>query len=226
MTIQATLSGSGFTKPTLTFGVTNLQAALESFKNFSVADLVGVISRVVELLQSSDIDGLNTPIPVVNQTPNDILNVVGGLAKAAEELLAGPDLDLLNAKILELETLLNSLGGTPEQNDAVLKQIQGVKSFQNPDHVYQLGLPAFSSAITITGASNPANSAIVITTTSTSRLSNGQKVTIMESLETLTRTALTLPRCSRQLHSNFTRTQSLPLLNEAMESIRVAVAGI
>ena len=55
---------------------------------------------------------------------------VGGLAKAAEELLAGPDLNLLNAKILELETLLNSLGGTPEQNDAVMEQIQAVKSFQ------------------------------------------------------------------------------------------------
>ncbi len=176
MSIEATLSGSGFTKPTITFGVNNLQAALETFKNFSVADLVGVIQRVVELLQNSDIDGLNTPIPVINQTPNDILNVVGGLAKAAEELLAGPDLDLLNAKILELETLLNSLGGTPEQNDAVMEQIRSVKATQNPDHVYKLDLPQF--ALAITGASNPANSAIVITTSSTSRLTNGQSVTI------------------------------------------------
>ena len=147
MTIQLALSGSGFTKPTLTFGVTNLQAALESFKNFSVADLVGVISRVVELLQNSDIDGLNTPIPVVNQTPNDILNVVGGLAKAAEELLAGPDLELLDANILELETLLKSLGGTPEQNDAVMNQIVGVKASSNPDHVYQLSVPGVSVVI-------------------------------------------------------------------------------
>ncbi len=176
MTITASLSGSGFNKPTVAFGVSNLQAALESFKNFSVADLVGVIQRVVELLQNSDIDGLNTPIPVINQTPNDVLNVVGGLAKAAEELLAGPDLDLLNAKILELETLLNKLGGTPEQNNAVMQQVESVKATQNPDHVYRLDLPQF--ALAVTGASNPANAAIVITTSSTSRLSSGQSVTI------------------------------------------------
>ncbi len=140
MNIGLTLSGSGFIKPTLTYGVTNFQAALESFKNFSFADLVGVIQRVVELLQSSDISGLNTPIPVINKTPNDILDVVGGLSKAAEELLKGPDLTVLNARILELETLVTKLAGTPSQNNAVKDQIAGVKSAANPNHAYQVSL--------------------------------------------------------------------------------------
>jgi hypothetical protein len=111
-------------KPKLTYGVTNLQAALSSFKNFSLSDLVQVIQQVVELLKNSDIDGLNTVIPVVNQTPNEILNVVDSLAKAAEELLKGPDLNLINTKILELETLLTNLAGTPSQNTAVRDQIE------------------------------------------------------------------------------------------------------
>ncbi len=80
---------NGSLKPQLSYGVPNLKAALSSFKDFSVTDLVQVIQRVVDLLQSSDIQGLNTPIPVINQTPNQILNVVDGLAKAAEELLTG-----------------------------------------------------------------------------------------------------------------------------------------
>ncbi len=105
MTIQASLVNQvGSLKPTLSYGVTNLEAAVSSFKNFSMTDLVSVIQRVVALLKNSDIQGLNTPIPVINQTPNDILDVVDGLAKAADELLAGPNLDLLNTKISELET--------------------------------------------------------------------------------------------------------------------------
>lgn len=60
--------------------MTNLQAALSSFKDFSIADLIVVIQRVVELLQNSDLNGVSTKIPVVNRTPNEILDVVDGLA--------------------------------------------------------------------------------------------------------------------------------------------------
>jgi hypothetical protein len=145
----------------LTFGVTNLQAALSSFKNFSIADLVGVIQRVVELLRSSDIQGFNTPIPVINQTPNDILNVVGGLAKAAEELLAGPDLELLNAKILELDSLLTNLAGTPSQNDDVHDQISAVKSAANPNHAYKLNVAGIATLPNITANDLPLDSPAV-----------------------------------------------------------------
>ncbi len=135
MNIQMTLSGTGVTtKPTLTYGVTNLQAALESFRNFSVTDLVQVIQRVVDLLQSSDIQGLNTPIPIVNQTPNQILNIVDGLAKAAEELLSGPDVNLLNAKIAEIESLFTKLGATPSLAKAIRDQISAVKTAAQPNH--------------------------------------------------------------------------------------------
>ena len=91
LVIEASIANQpGSLKPNLSYGVSNLQEALAEFKNFSIADLVGVIQRVVEMLQSSDLDGLNTPIPVINKTPNDVLDVIGGLADAAAELLKGP----------------------------------------------------------------------------------------------------------------------------------------
>ncbi|MCC6508377.1 MAG: hypothetical protein IT423_04670, partial [Pirellulaceae bacterium] len=127
-------------KPNLQFQVDNFQAALSSFKDFSVADLVGVIQRVVELLKSSDLSGLNTVVPVVNKTPNEILDVVGSLADAAAELLGGPDAELIDAKILELEELLTRLGGTPEQIETVREQIAKIKSAANPNHVFRLSL--------------------------------------------------------------------------------------
>ena len=153
--IGMTLSGVGFVKPTVTFDVDNLQAALSSFKNFSVNDLVQVIQRVVELLQSSDLKGLNTPIPVINQTPNDILNVVGALSKAAEKLLAGPDVELLNAKILEMERLFERLSGTPSQTEAIRALIANVKSAANPNHAYALSAPGIAPLANVTPAELP-----------------------------------------------------------------------
>ncbi|WP_372894369.1 LEPR-XLL domain-containing protein, partial [Stieleria sp.] len=126
--------------PEVDFEVENFDEFLSGFKNFSVEDLVKVIQKVVQLLQDSNIEGLNTPIPVVNKTPNDILDVVDSLAAAAEKLLAGPDLETLQAKVAELEDLLDSLAGTPSQRNPIVDQVAGVKAAINPNHTYTLGL--------------------------------------------------------------------------------------
>ncbi len=141
LSIQASLSNqAGSLKPLLQYQVTNLQAALSSFKDFSIADLITVIQRVVELLQNSDLNGLNTKIPVINRTPNEILDVVEGLADAAASLLNGPDLDLVSSVITQLENLATNLGGTPSINTKIREQVAKIKAAVNATHVYKLSL--------------------------------------------------------------------------------------
>ncbi|MEZ6089227.1 MAG: hypothetical protein R3C05_14590 [Pirellulaceae bacterium] len=138
MSIDVALSGSGNEKPTLTYGVTNLESAISSFKNFSMKDLARVVQQLADLLRSSDLEGLNDPIPVINKTPNDVLDVVDSLARAAEDILAGPDVDALLLKIGELESLIGELAGTPEQNEQIRDLVAQVKAAANPDHTFAL----------------------------------------------------------------------------------------
>lgn len=47
------------------------------------------------MLRESDIAGLNTDIPLINQSPNDLLGFTDGLLAASEKLLAGVDIDAI-----------------------------------------------------------------------------------------------------------------------------------
>jgi len=133
LSIQASLANEvGSLRPKLLYSVSNLQEALGSFKNLNITDLIQVVQRVIDLLQDNNLQGLNTPIPIINKTPNQILDIVDGLGDAAIELLNGIDLDLLISKILELETVQSTLAGTPAINDAVQEQIAAIKALANP----------------------------------------------------------------------------------------------
>ena len=136
--ITVSLTGSGFAKPTLTYDVSNFQAKLEGFKNFSLSDLAQVVQNLVDLLQNSNIEGLNTPVPVVNKTPNEILDIVDSLAAAAQKLLAGPDLDLIATKVQELRGLLDGFVVSASQANDIDDQIRALEAAVNADHLFQL----------------------------------------------------------------------------------------
>ncbi|MEQ1826133.1 MAG: hypothetical protein ABL921_09305, partial [Pirellula sp.] len=146
LAISATLTTESPTSivPKLDFNTSTLEAALGSFKNFNITDLIQVIQRVVDLLQDSDLKGLNKPIPVINKTPNEILEIVDGLADAAQDLLNGFDKEELLAKILELEVVQTQLNSTPAIVNKIQEQISKIKSVANASHLFQLAVPGLT----------------------------------------------------------------------------------
>ncbi len=95
-----------------------------------MSDLVGVIQRVVDLLQQSDLKGLNTPIPIVNKTPNEVLDILDGLSDAAQELLDGFDPEVLLGKISILEEVQTQLSALPAVAEKIQSQITKLKDWQ------------------------------------------------------------------------------------------------
>ncbi|MCA9125996.1 MAG: DNRLRE domain-containing protein, partial [Planctomycetales bacterium] len=151
MAITASIDGADTPlKPELNFEVTNLEAAVGSFKNFGLEDIAVVIQNVVELLQNSDIEGLNTPIPVINKSPNEVLDIVDSFAAAAEKILAGPDLELLAEQVVELEALIEEMPLSPSQAEALEPLILQLKSAVRAEHMFTLGLPQSGGAVSRT----------------------------------------------------------------------------
>ncbi|MEL6107788.1 MAG: hypothetical protein AAFU85_17320, partial [Planctomycetota bacterium] len=137
---------AGSLRPNLDYSVDDLERAVSSFKNLSLEDTARIVQQVVDMLQNSDIDGLNSTIPVINKTPNDVLGIVDSLAAAAEELLAGPDVDALRAQIAELEDIVDGLGGTPDQRNSVDDLVRSLKANVDQDHVLTLSFGANETA--------------------------------------------------------------------------------
>ena len=137
---------AGSLRPNLNYSVDNLEEAVSSFKNLSLEDMARIVQQVVDMLQNSDIDGLNSTIPVINKTPNDVLGIVDSLAAAAEDLLAGPDVDALRAQIAELEDIVDGLGGTPDQRADVDDLVRSLKANVDQDHVLTLSFGADETA--------------------------------------------------------------------------------
>ncbi len=146
LSVSATLMNESPTSitPKLDFNTSTLEAALGSFKNFNITDLIRVIQQVVQLLENSDLKGLNKPIPIINKTPNDILEIVDGLADAAQDLLEGFDKEELLAKILELEAVQTQLNSIPEIVNKIQEQITKIKLVADASHLFQVSVPGLT----------------------------------------------------------------------------------
>ncbi len=118
----------GSLKPEFEFKTDGFKDLVGSFKDLSLADLANVLQNVVTLLQDSDIEGLNTPIPVINKTPNELLDVVDGLANAAEDLLRGPDTNVLRDLANQIETALQRLVGSADELRRVTDAFEAFRS--------------------------------------------------------------------------------------------------
>ena len=134
----------GSIKPVIDLDVDEFKDLLGDFRNMSIADLVGVLRNVVELLQNSEIDGLNTPIPVINKTPNEALGITDSLLEAAEQLLGSADSDEARAERVDiaelLEEALKDLPLTPDQQETINQAFAEVRGAIDPDHMFTLAV--------------------------------------------------------------------------------------
>ena len=113
--ITLTLQGDGSSRPDFAVTAPNVSELIGDFKSLSLGDLAGMLRQVVDMLRESDIEGLNTDIPVINQSPNDLLGFTDGLLAASEELLTGVDIGTILELQHQFAAELELLDATPEQ---------------------------------------------------------------------------------------------------------------
>ncbi len=133
----------GVFKPKLEFDTTSFgefKELLGGFKDLSLADIAAMLQRAVEVLQNSDIDGLNTPLPLINKTPNDVLSFTDALLEVANDLLAPVDTAQLKNLSGQIDQALEALGGTPEQIAKVADAVNAFKAAIDADHSFKLQL--------------------------------------------------------------------------------------
>ena len=82
----------GSLKPNFTLDVANFDKFLGAFRNLSASQIVRTaLRKLVSVLQNSNLQGLNTKIPLINKTPNEVLGIADGILQAGQEFLNGPD---------------------------------------------------------------------------------------------------------------------------------------
>ena len=118
--------------------VNDLKEKIGDFKNLSLSDIAGMLRQVVDLLRDSDISGLNDTIPVINQTPNELLDFTDGLLAAADKLLAGPDTAQLMALRDQFAEQLVLISATPNQIQQLTDALDRVSRSIDPVHTYKL----------------------------------------------------------------------------------------
>ncbi|HEV3084142.1 MAG TPA: hypothetical protein VGY66_30445, partial [Gemmataceae bacterium] len=61
--------------------------ALKDFSHFSIQDVVNLLLKVVDFLKNQNINGLNTKLPLINKSVNDLLGLADKFGQAAQNLL-------------------------------------------------------------------------------------------------------------------------------------------
>ena len=112
--------------PALSVNAPNLSDLIGDFQNLSLADLATMVREVVSLLRDSELDGLNSPIPVIDQSPNDLLGFTDDLLRVADQLIDDLDLPVLQSAIDQLNAQIDFVGGTPGQLERLSSAIAGV----------------------------------------------------------------------------------------------------
>lgn len=125
-------------RPDFDVSAPNLSELIGDFRNLSLSDLAGLLREVVDMLRDSEIDGLNTTIPVINQSANEMLAFTDGLLSAAERLLENVDVEKLTNLRDDLLAELETLGASQEQLDLLESAIGQVGDAINPVHTYTL----------------------------------------------------------------------------------------
>src|SRR5262249_6995105 len=113
-----------------TFQVENLRDALDALQQFSVTDVVGVLRKLVEILRSRDIKGLNDPLPVINVTPNQLLQFADALTTAADQLLRGADLVALRGMVDPIDRALLALQAPAGQEELAHRLGEAFEKFK------------------------------------------------------------------------------------------------
>ncbi|TWT90272.1 Bifunctional hemolysin/adenylate cyclase precursor [Pseudobythopirellula maris] len=128
----------GTQRPELEIDAADFEQLFGKFQNLSARDIAVMLQQVVELLRSGDIEALNTPLPLINQTPNDILDVTDGVLAVADSLLAGPDLDVLRELRDQMAGAISLADGDPAQLEKVIAAFGRFRSAIEPDHNFTL----------------------------------------------------------------------------------------
>ncbi|MEM8911271.1 MAG: LamG-like jellyroll fold domain-containing protein [Planctomycetota bacterium] len=126
--------------------------------NWSLEDIARMLRETVELLRDSDLSGLNTPIPVINQTPNDLLAFTDGLLRVAERIVAEPDPKELRSLRDGFALQLEQTSASPE----TLLRISGAL-----DRVSRVIAPVQAFQLTITDGSNNSFETATLSSTAT-----------------------------------------------------------
>ncbi|MEZ6133641.1 MAG: Ig-like domain-containing protein [Pirellulaceae bacterium] len=116
----------------------NLNELVGDFRNLSLSDIASMLRQVVDMLRNSQIDGLNANIPVINQSPNELLGFTDGLLQVAEKLLDGPDLEQLKLLRDQLVTQIDLVSGQSEQLAALESAFLQLNQAIDPAHSYAL----------------------------------------------------------------------------------------
>ncbi len=165
LTLRATLNKAADSfRPEFNFdtsSLTEFRKHLGNFRNLSLADIVRVLESVVDTLQNQDLDGLNTVIPVINQTPNDLLDLTDGLLEVAKELTKGPDVSELKDEIANITEAIKDLGATPDELQRINDAFDRVKRAITTEHQFTLSVEdQDSTPISIDAASDEVEQAL------------------------------------------------------------------
>ncbi len=137
-TDQASTFGSLNFTPDFSLDVQNFDKYLNAFRNLSPANIVTALRKLVSTIQDSNLKGLNTTLPLLNQTPNDILNYTSGLLSAADNFLQEPDYTILNHLAQQMKALIDPLTGTDAATAALKQALQDFQDAINPDSNFNL----------------------------------------------------------------------------------------
>ena len=138
--ITLTLTQGVNHRPEFSVAAPNVSDLIGDFKSLSLGDIAGMLRQVVEMLRNSDIDGLNTDIPVINQSPNDLLGFTDGLLAASEKLLTGVDVQTILDLSQEFASALEFTDATPEQLAKLTKAFSRVSRNVDPNQTFTLQL--------------------------------------------------------------------------------------
>jgi hypothetical protein len=125
--------------PEFDLDVANFDEFLGGFRNLSLGDITTALRKLVQTIQDSGLRGLNTPIPLINKTPDEVLNFTGGLLRAADDFLNGPDLAKLGSLRNRLAALIKSLPSSPEQA-ALAQAFAAFDNALNPSNTFSLAV--------------------------------------------------------------------------------------
>src|SRR5262249_18495321 len=84
--------------PSLTFQPNDsLQQVIKSFTDFSPGNLARILRGMANFLRNSKIDALNVPIPGINKSVNDLLDIADPFLRAADEIANGINVPALQS---------------------------------------------------------------------------------------------------------------------------------